>query len=306
MKRSAIVTALLLAGGALVAAAPVASAQPAPVAGPSCFTPAKAAGTQGRHGRDTRPVTKAVALEVDRQLKTAKVARLGPVEVPVYANIIVGSHAGDTAVTETQIADTITVLNDAYSGGQSASNMNANFHFTLMGTRTYKSDRAYHANPYKKADKKMRKKLRKGGKNALNLYFVKPNDGTLGWAAFPWEYKKHKKWDGVSINVDSVAGGSMAEFNLGDTATHEVGHWLGLYHTFQGGCDVDNDFVADTPAEAGPNYVCAEGTDTCAAAGLDPIHNFMDYTPDACMNMFTWGQTDRMTRAWAYFRAPAV
>lgn len=148
--------------------------------------------------------------------------------------------------------------------------------------------------------------MRKGGKNALNLYFVKPNDGTLGWAAFPWEYKKHKKWDGVSINVDSVAGGSMAEFNLGDTATHEVGHWLGLYHTFQGGCDVDNDFVADTPAEAGPNYVCAEGTDTCAAAGLDPIHNFMDYTPDACMNMFTWGQTDRMTRAWAYFRAPAV
>ena len=145
------------------------------------------------------------------------------------------------------------------------------------------------------AENYAKRKLHRGGFSTLNVYTTGTDtDDALGWATFPWEHQG--SGDGIVINYGTLPGGGVSKYNLGDTLVHEAGHWVGLFHTFEGGCS-GGDSVNDTAAEAEPAFGCPVGRDTCKSKkGKDPVKNFMDYTDDSCMNTFSAGQRSRMGR----------
>lgn len=221
------------------------------------------------------------------------------VVVPVYFHVInngPGIENGD--VPQSQIDDQIAVLDAAYAA--------QGFSFRLISTDRTTNANWYTMTPGSQAERQAKEALRQGGANALNIYTADLGNGLLGWSTFPWGYAADPVDDGVVILYSSLPGGTAEPYNLGDTATHEIGHWTGLYHTFQGGCSKKGgDLIADTPAERSPAYDCPTGRDSCKAApGLDPIYNFMDYTDDACMFEFTTDQGTRMGAMWAQYRQP--
>ena len=216
--------------------------------------------------------------------------------MPVYVHVMRDAQ-GNGDVTNRQITQQIAELNQDFAGGESNAAADLGFTFDLAGVDRFDNNQ-WHQD---KQSNVYRKQTRQGGANALNIWIV--DFKYLGIATFPWDYARQPGIDGIRVQYSSLPGGSATNFNLGKTATHEAGHWFGLYHTFQGGCaDNPGDEVVDTPAQASPTSGCPTGRDSCPSAGLDPIHNYMDYSFDSCYDQFTPGQSARASQMWAAYR----
>lgn len=184
-----------------------------------------------------------------------------------------------------------------------------NYRFVLRDTRRVVDDEfaTQCKDPYEAA--RFKRENAVDPARILNMYTCKPSGGTLGYATFPWDHAEGSYMHGVVLLHSTLPGGSSAPYNEGATATHEVGHYLGLWHTFQSdlmgstsGCFGTGDKVGDTAAEDTPAYGCPRQRDTCPGGGRDPITNFMDYTDDACMVKFTRGQGVRLDWVVAGFK----
>ncbi len=246
--------------------------------------------------------------EVERALDGAAASdgsslRAAGASIPVHVHVIDGrTYRGPSKAAVHQQLD---ILDDAFAGRQSPQASASGFDFFLASFERVRNQRWLTAgvDQWGQPDadsREMRKQLHVGNRSALNLYLSKPDQGLLGYSS--WPFQGALEQDGVTVHSESMTGGNKSGYNQGDTAVHEVGHWLGLYHTFEGGCGRTNDGVADTPREAHPSYRCPT-RDTCTAPGLDPVHNFMDYSFDSCMDRFTAGQAARMAESWQVYRA---
>ncbi|GBF91567.1 hypothetical protein Rsub_04307 [Raphidocelis subcapitata] len=225
----------------------------------------------------------------------------GTTRISTYWHVITDT-SNKGALTDAQISNQMKILSAAFAPW--------GFEFDLVDvSRT--ANNAWFPLAYS-SEFDMKSATRRGGAGALNVWSVQfDDDKLLGFATFPSEYRSSPKLDGVVVNFESVPGVKDSKYSLGATLIHEVGHWKGLYHTFQGKCKKDvakGDMVADTPAERKPNYEgCNVLRDTCKGtkggrAGYDPVKNWLDYSEDACMDSFTPGQATRMVQQWLAYR----
>jgi len=213
-----------------------------------------------------------------------------PFNVPIAWHVI---HDGNNGlISNSDVNAQINVLNAAFAPHDVS--------FSLQSIDFTDNPNWFYMEPGTTAESQAKSALNVDPATTLNVYSVETS--YLGWATFPWNLDSNPDDDGVVVLWASLPNGPAVPYDEGDTATHEIGHWLGLYHTFQGGCSKQNDLVEDTAPEREPAFGCPVGRDTCRRGGVDPITNFMDYVDDFCMIEFTTGQTERMHAAKQTYR----
>ncbi|KAG8860467.1 hypothetical protein FRB91_002817 [Serendipita sp. 411] len=191
----------------------------------------------------------------------------------VWHNIYATTPTGNVGyLSDDVINKQMAVLNGDYSGL---------FTFKLTKlNRVNNNDWHDHVDVGNALEQTMKKQLRVGGAETLNVYSVGLQTSQfLGYSSFPQNYNGNKLNDGILITYDVLPGGKWTQYNIGRTLTHEVGHWTGLYHVFEGGCS-DGDGLTDTPPQGTETRGCPTGKDSCPGGGVDSIHNYMDYSDD--------------------------
>jgi hypothetical protein len=290
----------------VVGVAPAAQAQLPGGSGRRCIEHRPLEGRMAADGRvrdlvtapDRDPLTRWIRRHDELAARAA--ARVRPVTVPVWFHVIREDRTiagGNLPLSRIQAQ--FDVLQDSFAG--TTGGADSGFRFSLAGvTRT--TNGTWFNLTGNGRDRKMKAALKVGGTDTLNIYTANLGQNLLGYAYLAQDAEAVGVLDGVVVHYQSLPGGNFEIYSEGDTATHEVGHWFDLYHTFDGGCK-GGDYVDDTAPEASAAFYCPTGRDTCSEAGLDPITNFMDYTQDDCMFEFTRGQATRMQQAWVAYRA---
>jgi Pregnancy-associated plasma protein-A len=225
--------------------------------------------------------------------------------VPTWFHIVHSNGSGN--VTNKAVWHQLYVLNGTFGGFEGG--QASGFNFTMAGITRTNNTTWHNAGPETSAERAMKDFFYppSPSPNTLHVYLTS-GAGFLGWAYFPNITDSPDFFlDGVVVDWRSMLETSteyQGQYDLGKTVTHEVGHWLNLHHTFQGGCSPPGDSVNDTPPQASPTSGCPIGRDSCPGGGLDPIHNYMDYSFDSCYYEFTPLQVVRMHDAWILWRAP--
>jgi hypothetical protein len=326
----ALAAALGVSGpvGGVAHAAPRAGDTTASSVDQACTPDSASAARVGRgtnHGQDPNSVSAGTSQRLDAALQrhVARLVRSGDltrsrtrtdhrvIAIRTHVHVLEKSD-GSGGVSRRQVEAQLRVLNAAYAGRTSAAAAPSPFRFTVASVDVTRNDAWYDWNLTpdqmdEDAEAKAAKRaLHRGGWSDLNIYIASLSDGVLGYATFPHETPL--TLDGLVVYNETLPGGDLAPYNEGDTATHEIGHWLGLFHTFENGCTPPGDHVQDTPYQAdGDNvFFCGDtpefGDDTCPQPGKDPVHNFMSYGDDPCLDRFTHGQVMRMVWTWLAFR----
>lgn len=225
--------------------------------------------------------------------------------IPVAFHVVRYDN-GNADVTDQQIEDQIDVLNAGFA--------NTNFQFGLSSINRVDNDEWSAHEKGSTEEEEMKQTLAIDPAHTLNFYTCgwpknENGDPIKGYSTLPWWYTEGSYMHGVVVRSRCLPGGAEQDFNLGDVGTHEVGHYVGLLHTFEGNNCWPGDLVDDTPPEDRPSYTCPTGRNTCIEPDPDPpdpIDNFMDYSYDSCRDHFTDGQSDRMLSQMAQHRPSMV
>lgn len=243
----------------------------------------------------------------------------GIIEIPVHVNVLYNTAVQN--ISNAQIQSQIDVLNEdfsatnldyslipSYFSGVASGDVTIKFVWdpTTGTSRKSTTKKSWRTNDDMK-------KATKGGLNPtdcgnkLNMWVCVLSNNILGYAQFPGG---SCATDGVVIHTNAFGRGNYSlftTFNKGRTATHEVGHWANLRHIW-GDTTCGNDFVADTPVHNASNGGCPTQPhfSTCTGAPREMTMNYMDYTNDACMYMFTLGQKNRMLAVFGAGQPRAV
>lgn len=232
------------------------------------------------------------------------------VEIPVVFHIIQRSN-GVGFIPESRILSQIEVLNEdfqALAGTPGEDGIDARIRFVLAQTDpdgnpssgiNYYTNNQWFNDPGPGRFNPMMNALAWDPNRYLNIY-TNDSDGALGYASFP-QQSAGQTQDGVVLLHSSVGRNAPngGIYNQGRTATHELGHYFGLFHTFQDGCGNSNnpfgsgDRIADTPQHPSPDNSCQPRQSQCGT-GLTPVENYMNYSPDSCMYEFSPQQINRM------------
>jgi hypothetical protein len=231
-------------------------------------------------------------------------------EIKVWFHVIISSTVDTSNVSDDAIKQQIVVLNEdfqALAGTAGENGNNSKIKFTLAGiTRTtndeWYTDSDTDEQAYKAA-------LGKDQKKYLNVY-TNDAQGNLGYAYFPFGGVAGTAQDGVVALSGSVGGrnNGFSVYDQGRTLVHEIGHYLGLHHTFNEGSTCGNSFttgdlIVDTNAESESfdgGETCAATRSTCGTS--DPVDNYMNYNKDLCMQKFTPQQVNRMICSTVNYR----
>jgi hypothetical protein len=248
----------------------------------------------------TPPPTPAAKIQANRVITALRAHRVnfrGKTVIPIRFHII---HQGTQGyLPDRQLKAQVALLNRTYAP--------ASIQFKIADVNLHENQSWFTHEPGSDAEVEMKTTLGTDTAGSLNIYTAEPGGGLLGYATFPWWYADTPQLDGVVIHHASLPNASRAQpwpYDLGMTAVHEVGHWAGLYHTFQGGCEAPGDDIADTAYEQNSATGCPlRQPSVCPGeTRFDPVENYMDYSDDSCMKHFTPMQYQRIKDMVGYYR----